>query len=772
MSAIFERVQRFRDALDLALYDRELEDAGKEVQIFYDTDVAVDIVLGLTSWDRSTPPPDVSGPEYVVRALMSTRCLPPIRLLRPHLVEFDRVIRRLPIPTGMMDGFHRATINHLIRQWQLSSSEEDLRKRLDSGGGSGFYNFLREHGYGVFVKVELCLGGTWRDRLRRLLKAGRFQIIGDGAAEPIQAADPDAVAFSQRMESLRQHPQHSINNQVDAHALAELARRLKRGIHARFYTGSESVRSLFASLDPELRARLFDERPVERVEEYFLIRSSFPAVGFRDSDDGRQESTGASAAALFTAAELRRWVGEITNILAGLSSLPPGEPGRSENGTPDADWALETALRSVTIGDMNLAEMIERFYNLGFLDSVFLSWDPKEIQDWLPTLYEAKSEDSLVAGVRRKLGMSMDELWETLGREIGSLRDWCDDFQKIAAASEAKARGSRGSPFVLDVDLGLGRWGMEDKLEGEPAKRLTVDITGLLDHRTRSAFASNLAINLAYRTPDLQEFSHQIYLLWFLGLDGLIIRSFENAADMVRTQIPPWLELLHLVARTRTARERIRRGAQLDDELTRLAEEAAQNIEHAQEGGWDPGFAEMGLAHVCYWAWHVTGHDTQGSGLKWARKSFEAARRATELLERGSLGWAFAINHCAYVGIRARLEPEATEWYLETLLESIPRNWYHYRFADTEVRAVTERVNRAIHHHGIEQLTSDPALGAERALLCSQLTFAEQRLEELPNWGDSEVLQHLRSIRRHLNDLGCSPGAIRADPASVMVRPG
>jgi len=53
------------------------------------------------------------------------------------------------------------------------------------------------------------------------------------------------------------------------------------------------------------------------------------------------------------------------------------------------------------------------------------------------------------------------------------------------------------------------------------------------------------------------------------------------------------------------------------------------------------------------------------------------------VLPRLSLPWAFAANHCAYVGSVLRIEPDKTRQALEYLLELRSTHTWHYRFADT-----------------------------------------------------------------------------------------
>jgi hypothetical protein len=253
----YESVLRFYDALGTAIHDRDIEDGGEELKFFYDADVTVDMIIGLTSWSRHALPKLTelsTSLVYAVRALMSTGCLPTAMFLRPHLAEIKEKFEHLP-DTPKLAGFHQAAMERLKHEWGLAECEQELRNRLKEDHARGFYEFIQEHGYAVFVKLELCLGGTWSQRLHRLLHASLFRFSEDGVSDLPRPDDAMAAAFAEHLSILRSDPHRAFNNQLDAYALAELSRKRERGVHARFYTETPAVRNLFRRLPQNLWRR-------------------------------------------------------------------------------------------------------------------------------------------------------------------------------------------------------------------------------------------------------------------------------------------------------------------------------------------------------------------------------------------------------------------------------------------------------------------------------------------------------------------------------------
>lgn len=740
MSEMYRRVSRFSEALRLAIYDREIEDAGHDLFFFYDADVVVDVVVGLTSWNRGDAVPETTGLAPVIHSLLTTGYLPRIYFLRPHLVEFNRVLRRLP-DTPMQAGFHEDAMRYLRKSWQLPATEAELKRVV--GDGDGFFQYISREGYHVFVKLELCLGGHWKRRLMRLAKDGFLNLLSPGGSDLPRLGDTVARDFAEGIEFWRSDPRAALSNQVDAHALAELHRKVNSGLSVRFYTETDPVRAVSMGTEKLLDSQ---GRSVLRNEEYFLMRSSFRALAF-DIIDGRKRIRRSDAGpprdfdSLATLRELRDALEE---VLAG-------------SGDQD-DPVLEEALRSRQVCGVNLGELVEGFYKLNFLDTVFLSWEPPtELQNWLPSLYEMKSQEDMVVETRQRVMRSLTALWQDMEKEIGQLRDWREDFNRISKAAAERAQQMENHLPDLWVDLGLGRWGLEFTLSEQVAERIRYTIKGLMDDpQARNSICSDLSIQYAYTPQTLDDFIHLVCILWFLRLDAMLRTAFETAPMSVRKQINRALNILYHVALVRTVSHQVRNNRTLHDKLQNIVQLTERNAE--QSAGEDQvrlGFAFMGVAHVCYWAWREASQETSGKGLEWAHKSFEAARKAERNFEAGTLAWAFAVNHCAYMGVRTRLFREETDRYMEMLIKRIPRAHEHYRFADTIAWGYTAKVEDEIERHGVLALATQAEFMALRKELCQDLVVARRILREVVHFGDVEVTDHLKLISKYKSWLQC-----------------
>jgi hypothetical protein len=727
---IIGRVHRFQNALRQAIHDRELEQQGEELHYFFDADVVLGTAIGLTSFDPNTAP-DVSDLRYVVRALLSTGYLPPIRLLSSHLVEFDHAIRRLDAPKPQR-GFEQELRKALIRRWGIADNDAALRKSMKSA--NGLYDFLQEHGFGVFVKLELCMGGTWQTRLARMMRAGLFRLRTEGAPRLPAQDDSNLRAFARTLSEIR--PRFSLQNDNDAYALTELVSKLDEGIRARFYTQTAGVRHALSEFATS-SAAIGDPLLVQREEEYFILRCSFPALGFANLT---LHGGGTGPIGLH---EWRQLCSQLDELLQSLHTAQEG------------DAAVHRALHTTAIGGIGLGDLVEQFYNLGFLDSVFLTWTPERMEEWLPSLSRARTDAANLAAVSQKLRRSLDELWSTLDHEAAKLRTWQDVLRRVLDASEARARMLEGRYPSLDLDLGLGRWGIIQQMDPATTVRLETGIASLLDERRRAAAAADLAASFSQPATDLQELATHICLLWFLRLDELIILAFANAREIVSAgSLPAWLTLFETFALVRTAgRWSNRRNKTLQAELSDIVRRMEEVVAAEHDPSWNEGFAQMGMAHVCYLVWRIL-EQHHYPDVTYARRSFDAARSACARFVHGSLEWTFAVNHCAYIGIESGLYPEESGSYAQALVQRLPKFHNHYRFVDTVVRLRTRRIAREVEQHGVKALTSPP-FKALRKQLCEELAHSGMQLREHLACGDDEVLMHVQSIESYRSALQC-----------------
>jgi hypothetical protein len=640
-------------------------------------------------------------------------------------------------------------MSFLAAEWQLPQSEDELRTIAHDS--DGFYEFIKREGYEVFVKLELCLGGNWKNRLSRLLHDGHLSLISPGDGFRPRAEDAIAQELSRAINARRDDPRYALNNQVDGHALSELHHKMKDGLVVRFYTETEALRNAIAQ-----SGLLADDHSnsVLREEEYFLVRSSFRALGFNRDSALQPELAG-------TLPQLSFDIGTFSEIRDKLASILEGRP------TQD-DPVLEEALKREEVRGVTLSELVNGFYNLSFLDSIFLTWSPPiEMQRWLPTLYELKSDqDGVLAGAQQKVTTSLTRIFRQMERQIGQLRDWREDFNRISEAVEERVSDLGGHTPDLWKDLGLGRWGLESVLLDATSEKIKAGIHAILgDAQTRAILSSNLAIQLAYKPHNPEMFAYLASMLWFLRLDRQLKNLFQSTAKKIQSRYARDLRILFLVARVRTATEERIESGSLYHKLEAIIAEAEADVEKArsEQNPW-VSFTEMGVAHVTYWAWRETGEQLSGRGFEWAQKSFDAARRAEQALDRGTLGWAFAVNHCAYMGLRAGINAAVTNEYVLDLIQRIPKSHYHYRFADTIAWSYTSKVERLTRRLGLEQLESDTKLDRDREELCSDVKEAKRLLTTVPSFGDIEVKRHLEVIHYYDSRLGCARAQLSEQP--------
>jgi len=134
-------------------------------------------------------------------------------------------------------------------------------------------------------------------------------------------------------------------------------------------------------------------------------------------------------------------------------------------------------------------------------------------------------------------------------------------------------------------------------------------------------------------------------------------------------------------------------------------------------------------------------------------KTPSGAAEAASLLQPPSLEWAFAVNHCAYIGYHADIFKRERDEFYEAL-NSIWRLHKHYRFADTLACPFTIRAGKLIHEFGIDRLIEDSSLNEEFRECRENLLEADKTLSVAsPTFGDEEVETHRTQTRNWLGDI-------------------
>jgi hypothetical protein len=736
--------RRFAQALRNSIDDKKLETAGERLFFFFDTDVATNAIVGLTSWTGPQGPPDIHGRSNLVHALLTTGFLPAMYFLRPHLAELYRKLQSLP-DTDMLVKFHTGAMQYLANAWGLPRDEAELRNRVSNA--QGFYEFIQEEGYDIFVKLELCLGGHWKSRLSRLHRHRRLRIEAPWPNEA-EIVPNDAVAhdLAPRISELRGLPNLTVNDQVDALALAELARLIKRGHNVRFFSETESLRQLFAS--PDAVDGLFKANAggsVFRDEEYFVVRTSFPALGFQPESRRLPKSNPASAFS----------IGELEELLASLDSL------LLVQSSVDNEREFADVLAKESFKGRPLGALLNDFHRLQFLSSVFLTWDPPpELREWLPSLYTATAASGIADETRGLVNTSLGTLWERMSDEIHYLTEWRREFPIILGRANKRAAAHNGVVPGLWLDIGLAQWGLDTSLPADVQQRLADTVREIVDaaSHARNSLCSDIALMVVRAKARTMDLAYGICVLWFLRLYEMVGTLYDGSDAAERQGLPLGVHVIALLSKTRNASHRARKhGTSIEEELQNAIEEAEGlvNVSVRRGNPFDAAYARMGLSRVAYLAWDNQRDRAPDIAESWARKSFEAARAAAAGLPEGSLAWAFAINHCAHLAIRTHLFREEAFLFMGQLIDKIPPEYDHFRFRNVKAWNFTAKVEAHFTSAHRASRSLSPESDEVRRELCAQLLSATELLEGVSGFGDDEFTKHRELVAHYASFLNC-----------------
>jgi hypothetical protein len=235
-------------------------------------------------------------------------------------------------------------------------------------------------------------------------------------------------------------------------------------------------------------------------------------------------------------------------------------------------------------------------------------------------------------------------------------------------------------------DLGLVRWGYD--LTAPEKDKVVQTVKALFQE-----VGADLSLEASIFATRMDEARHDVgrcmvicAVLWALGRFDEIVRLVEECRANVEGEWPPSLSVIQVSAEIKTGTLTQREAKQ--ERIDRL-EELKSSLSEKERLG-----ILLGVGYVEYHAWK---QETLGDRIKkrrredlpadvqeWARLSFASGEEAAYLLPSKELAWAFALNHCAYVGIVTGLEPEKTEDYFRELLklQNFPAFW-NCRFEDT-----------------------------------------------------------------------------------------
>jgi hypothetical protein len=306
-------------------------------------------------------------------------------------------------------------------------------------------------------------------------------------------------------------------------------------------------------------------------------------------------------------------------------------------------------------------------------------------------------------------------------------------------------------------DLGLVRWGVS--LGPDPWKTLKSQLTGLLSP-SESEFeitVQQIASLLHRQSLEGQETLGLTAILWLLGEFSMVIRA-ANRLDVHAS--PSDAVTLRVLAAAAALRGTLIINPDAIEKELREVKECVEKRPLEEQVKY-----LLGLAYVHYYAWLDAGQKDEFR--KWSDASFDYAEQAVTRLQPNSLAWAFAVNHCVYVGYTTRMLRKALphrEQLLKLIANSGKDDVWHYRFADT--LAFTHYVVATDRLRSLN----------ERLPSAEVLKFVESELERArrylrmasPSFGDSDIIAHdheFDELQSQLDALKLDR-AIKRDPNS------
>ncbi len=714
-------VQRFSSALALALIDTEIE-RQRTIHYYFDADVVVNVVLGFLQFQNTQS--ELDRREYVVQALLSEGLLCPLRILRPHALELEAILRSQPNyrTDGELDHLKKQ-FSDFIDQRGVARTLQDLDNILDGSASDKdkqreFLSLVRQHAPRAFYALEF-VNGTWTQRLKRLHERGLLLF---------EASSPDVhlLVGTREVQTIkgelgRARPLATdLANLFDAVGLVSLNWLQRQGQSVRFYTETKALQTLVrhhpAALDLMTERGLDGDRkvPILRDTEYFLMRANFEALSFGTPTDNGLINRD-----------------ELVYLSAQLVSVLESSPSRA------IDMACKTRL-----GDRHLSEVIRELSTLTFLQNVVTRSGERLIgegaEEWLRVW-------------RYATGLGRSDL---VTAEIGGVRDelrtyvkdvklWSDCYRGIQrSAATLRERWHREFAPDANCHLGLVRWGLTlDPDSEELLQSLLLQLTSR-DSGQFDDGCAQLATMVLYGLDDHHRVVLGCALLWLLQrYDQIEAMISSHLGQSCPVDEETGLRILQAAA---VLRRRLDITELELKELLAIVEAIGFELPPEKLGRY-----HLGLGFLYFYAYLASSRDRRHDDAQaFARASFEMGWKALDSLRPMSLPWCFAANHCSYVGTVTGESPDNTQAALRYLRECRATDHWHYRFVDTlayrEYLVATEIWSRGAHDDAV------------RRVVCGRLRSAREIFETIgPTYGDSEVEQHRLQLSALELDAGC-----------------
>lgn len=726
-------VQAFSDALSAAVFDVSLERAGYTIQYILDASVVIPSILGLDEADSvRARQRDV---DKLLGALWSTGYLGVGHLLQPHVLELEQSLNSAPRYTS------RQSLDSFLAKQESYIATEDVRDELDQLGtairschdeSARAQRFIDvasgPTAQKTFVVLDM-LAGTWQQRLKR--QAGRILRFDDNAPDVSAIMSGDVVwSIEKSISGKRDGERYSLRNIRDSVALAQLNAIMSSPATAtksavRFFTPTPAIHRALRS-DMDLRriltdTRDFSETPpfcdphveshcrcVVRSAWYFMLRAAICALAFKTVGESRRS----------------RWkelieIGELEGVASHLSTFLASSSSKQRR-----------SLRGVEIDGKSLGHLIRDLFSLSFLRSIWCQHPiPNELHELLSD-WVAVWEYRRTRQTNNRLKASINDVRTSIQRQVEHLYEWQRANRAIADTLRARRLEIDFENLEPLRDLGLIRWGIEPtSSEVQSIRGELADIMDSDEHTSRVACA-RLSGQVVSAGTDRSTHVVVCAVLWALNQHLLVhrvISSFRKEAK--RASLPLEFDLMSAAAEIRGRRVRTDDKAAMLDRLEKRWSRAGDSRARYT----------LGLAYVYFHAWSALPEAERTDQVAWPMRSIELCEELVDSESSEALRWAFALNHCTYVGALIQPESARVSTFARRLaaLQSGSEVW-NYRFADTlAVRYLLQgqsRLNKA-------SASAEPRQAVEAALASFDRAARMLDLAE-PDFGDPDIVQH------------------------------
>ncbi len=766
-----ETVWRFDNALRIALCDKRLE-VTKPITFYYDADVVLRMILGFQQF-RYDIHPVRDERILLVRALLCSGYLGEVHLLRPHALEIDEVLHSkfARVREGNTEDLER-DLGDFLDEWHVRATFDVLHQAIEQtpleSRVDRFYEELKEVGHESFTPIELA-NGDWRQRLARFARDQLIKFTDPAPSLRLTLKDPvlweirDIIAKARKG---KKELSHSILR--DATALALLHQQIRNREEGRdlplvrFYSETEVLRGAwqrnrrlkellsykpggeFAETGEELRFCFRDA-------DYFIVRASFEELRFPKLKTSRPA---ASEVSLENLEAVTRELGAVLK----------------EQGTLD----------NIYLENAPLKDYIEQFESLSFLRSFWVRYKPPKAMNkfvaGLAEVWAFAREGPTGEAVRNRIAREIKEVQKELRSTVQDLRDRYQLFYSIQKFSDEFLRGKTKffrSPDPIK-DLGLIRWGIE--LPPESIEQFNALMAMLLADEDEKWWRGCAELTDLVRSIDhnFDQCALACAALWSLRNFTTIVAALDQY-NRSAGALPTSFLLLRAAANLHAKNLPFNVKSELLAETTQLIDQLSTKVR--------PKFL-IGLGYLYFHSWEPEKHrdyskNPQANAIKaqldtWLETSFRLGEEAVETLESFTLYWAFAVNHCTYVGSVGELGGQRINPYLNRLIKlENHRELWNYRFADTLAYYYYLMAKNLFEESGkpANQLTSQ-----DRQIIHANLKSAFDVYARARDYfGDMEIPTHLNEINTFCAQVGYGgapekirPHRIPPDPYDII----